>query len=387
MGRIKRVLDNLSIKKSFMLYMLIFLLIAALLSAVAIGKTSEMRNNIYLKYNVSNEATSHSFEPINNNYTYKDQNIIRICGFVETWSIPIFFGLCIILSSLLFYRNKLKKPLEILSMASEKIANNDLEFHIIYDSKDEMGELCGSFEKMRLILYENNKQMWRSLEERKQLNAAFSHDLRTPLTVLRGYTDFLNNYLPQGKVSSEKLISTVSTMSAHILRLENYVQMMGKIQVLEEIYVCPIKVDMVLFLEQLKSTSEILAQGRSFNTAFVNNISEKEMNFDVNIVMRVFENILSNAIRYANQIISIYVECLNSSLIIKVSDDGPGFSDDDLKQAIEPFYKSEATSDGIHFGLGLYIAKILSEKHGGEIKLTNNKNGGATIVATFLSMS
>jgi signal transduction histidine kinase len=383
----KRALDNLSIRKSFMLYMLIFLLVAALLSGVAIGKSSEVRNNIFFKYNDSNEETSYKLELINRNYTNEDQNIIKICGYVETWSIPIFFGLCIILSSLLFYRNKLKKPLEILSMASEKIANNDLDFHILHDSKDEMGELCGSFEKMRTILYENNKQMWRSLEERKQLNVAFSHDLRTPLTVLRGYTDFLNNYLPQGKVSSEKLISTVSTMSAHILRLENYVQMMGETQVLDETSVFSTQVDMEFFHEQLKSTAEILSQGHTFNITFVNNITEKEMKFDVNIVMRVFENILSNAIRYVDQKITVYVEQLNSSLIIKVSDDGPGFSVEDLKRAIEPFYKSEVTSDGVHFGLGLHIANTLTDKHGGEIKLTNNENGGATVIAMFLFIS
>ena len=94
---------------------------------------------------------------------------------------------CIIAAALLFYRNKLKKPLAELMAASEKISNNDLDFSIEYDSKDELGQLCTSFEIMRTALANNFTEMWRQVEERKQLNAAFAHDLRTPLTVLKGY--------------------------------------------------------------------------------------------------------------------------------------------------------------------------------------------------------
>lgn len=100
---------------------------------------------------------------------------------------------------------------------------------------------------MRAALEDNNRQMWRSIEDRKQLNAAFSHDLRTPLTVLRGYTDFLNRYLPEGKISKEKLLDTITTMSIHILRLENYVQIMGEAQKLEDISVAWTQVEVSVF--------------------------------------------------------------------------------------------------------------------------------------------
>jgi signal transduction histidine kinase len=371
--------------------MLIFLLVAALLSAIAISQAGQMRNHMFLKYNdsytpadIENPAISYNMEQINTSYTSKDKDIINICGFVETWSIPIFFGLCIMLSSFLFYRNKLKKPIEILSLASKKIADNDLNFYIHHDSKDEMGQLCNSFEKMRAALDENNRQMWRSMEERKQLNATFSHDLRTPLTVLRGYTDFLNNYLPQGKVGEEKVMSTVSTMSAHILRLENYVHMMSETQRLEDTCISTAKVNVVYFIEQLRSTAEVLVQGQAFNITFVNTIVETELNVDADIVVRVFENMLSNAIRYVDRTISIRFEFVKEMLGITVSDDGKGFSDEDLEQATKPFYKSKTTSDGVHFGLGLHICKILSEKHGGSIGLTNSENGGASVAAMFL---
>jgi len=220
MGRIKRAFNNLSIKKAFMLYMLLFLLLSAILSSISINLASSVRNKINLSYvdssrefTLQNSKNQVMIAVPPAEYTSKDRAIINICSFVEVWSIPVFFGLCIILSALLFYQNKLKKPIEILNRASEKIAGRDLEFHINYDSKDEMGRLCSSFETMRASLEENNREMWRSMEERKRLNAAFSHDLRTPLTVIRGYSDFLKSYLPEGKISQEKLIAAVSTIS------------------------------------------------------------------------------------------------------------------------------------------------------------------------------
>lgn len=88
-------------------------------------------------------------------------------------------------------------------MPAGKIAENNLDFKIIYDKEDELGKLCVSFEKMRQALQESNEEMWRQMEERKRLNAAFAHDLRTPLTVLKGQSELLRNMQP--KMTAEKV--------------------------------------------------------------------------------------------------------------------------------------------------------------------------------------
>lgn len=380
MGRIIAGIRNLSIRKSFMLYMFIFLMMAALLSSVAIGASNGVRNDLYHKYNAPNKNSS---EPINNHYTPNDEIILQICDIVEAWSIPIFLGLCSMLSSFVFYRHKLKKPIALLGMASEKIANHDLNFHIHYESKDEMGKLCDSFEKMRAALDDNTRQMWRSMEERKQLNAVFSHDLRTPLTVLRGSTDFLVNYLPQGKISADKVMSTVSAMSAHILRLENYVQLMSEIQRLEDSSIYTTNVNIDHFIKQLNSIAEVLVEGRHLKMTFENHIAQTELHFDADTVIRIFENMLSNAICYADKTISIGLESMNGMLCITVSDDGEGFSEEDLEQATKPFYKRKAINGSGGFGLGLHICKILSEKHGGGLRIANNETCGARVTVMF----
>ncbi|MDV3427833.1 MAG: HAMP domain-containing histidine kinase [Bacillota bacterium] len=391
MDRIKRAFKNLSIKKTFMLYMLLFLLLAAVLSSISINFAGKVRNNINLSYadsssrvNLENSKGQILIAIPPADYTSKDKVIINICGFVEIWSIPVFFGICIILSALLFYRNKLKKPIEILNEASEKIAGSNLDFHISCDSKDEMGRLCSSFEIMRASLEENNRVMWRSMEERKRLNSVFSHDLRTPLTVIRGYSDFLKNYLPQGKVSEEKLISTVSVMSGQIARMEKYVQMMSEVQRLEDISVSMENVDISFFLEQIKNTVEVLAGSHELKINFINEIPKQEICMDSAIVSRVLENLIANAVRYAENRISICSEYSNGKLTVRVSDDGKGFTDEDLKQAVKPYYRNQSDSGEFHFGLGLYICRILCEKHKGCILIENDESGGASVTASFL---
>jgi signal transduction histidine kinase len=296
MGRIKRLINNLSLKKSFVLYMLMFLLLAAGLSSITVNLAGHVRNQINLsytdtvnQYTLSNSRGNVTVFLSDMEYTQKDKTIINICTYIEIWSIPFFFGLCIISSSLLFYRNKLKRPIELLGEASEKIASNDLDFHISYDSEDEMGKLCASFETMRRALEESSRAMWRTMEERKRLNAAFSHDLRTPLTVLRGYADFLKNYLPQGKVNEEKLISTVSTMSVHIARLEDYVRMMSEVQKLEDIKADLQEIETGLLFEQLRKTTEMLAANSGMEIDFINDVKETIIHLDGSIVTRVYE--------------------------------------------------------------------------------------------------
>ena len=92
---------------------------------------------------------------------------------------------CLLYTSL-FYKHKLKNPIEELELASQQVGRNNLDFHITYENKDEMGRLCEEFERMKEQLAENNHQLWKIIEEEKALRAAIAHDIRSPLSVLAG---------------------------------------------------------------------------------------------------------------------------------------------------------------------------------------------------------
>ena len=158
----------------------------------------------------------------------EDERTIALLEKLPIVATPLYSAFCIIAAALLFYRNRLKKPLAELRTASEKIANNDLDFSIDYDNNDELGQLCASFEIMRATLADNFSKMWRQVEERKALNAAFAHDLRTPLTVLKGYNEML-----QASDNSQTR-ETAATMGKHIFRMENYVSSMSNIRRMED---------------------------------------------------------------------------------------------------------------------------------------------------------
>ena len=96
-----------------------------------------------------------------------------------------------IVSVFLFYYLKLKQPISCLQNGIMRIQNNDLDFSLPILSNDEMGQLCAAFEEMRSELLKSNRLLWQQAEERKRLNAAFSHDLRNPITVLKGSVKLL----------------------------------------------------------------------------------------------------------------------------------------------------------------------------------------------------
>jgi len=392
-GRLKRFGQNLSIQKTLIVYTVGFMLLATALSSIAVNLLDEWKSSINANYytfekSVFTDANGREvtlslgggIEDVD--ITPSDQWLLKGIEVATVFIIPVFYGGCIIVAAFLFYRSKLKKPIDLINQSAAQIANNDLAFVLHYDSKDEMGKLCASLETMRSSLENNYREMWRMMEERRRLNAVFAHDLRTPLTVLRGYSDFLSSYLPHHKVSEEKLLSTVLAISKHTQRIESYVDTMNDVQKLEDLVVAVRTASTQDLVWQLTSTSQVLGEQTGITIRIVNQIEAVSLNVDTEIILRVVDNLLSNALRFAKQYIEIELRLTDRVLIIEVSDDGSGFTEGDLKQATKAFYRNQS-DDSIHLGLGLYICKTLCEKHGGELLLANHGQGGAVTTARF----
>jgi len=280
--------------------------------------------------------------------------------------------LCVFVTGILFYKRELETPIDVLMEASDKISENCLDFELKPVKNNELGRLCQSFEDMRMALYENNRELWHTLEERKRLNAAFSHDIRTPLSVLKGYQEMMHNYVPEDKFSREQLMEMIETMGGQIERLENYTRKMSAVQKLEDIVPERSVAELRELSECCRESGRLLADGLSFE---LRTEQEKapasEILIDKELFMEVFENLVSNAVRFAKNGVSVTLQKKDGTLLLAVEDDGPGFSAEALQKATEPFYGSE--KDGkMHFGLGLYICKSICEKHGGRLHLENH---------------
>ncbi len=381
--------DN-TLKKSLVKYFIFFTLLGFMLSCITFFSTNRIAENIRSSYPVIGEQyylTNEKGELLGDGViigeeqmplSKADEMIISILDVLPMIMSPTWFLICIVTAVFLFYKNKLKIPFTELTKASENIAKNNLDFTVGYKSKDELGQLCSSFEIMRSTLAQNFSELYRQAEERKCINAAFAHDLRTPLTVLKGQSDMLIKY--SSEMSAEKVSDTASMMKRHIERLSTYVDTMNSLQRLEDIEIKKNPVLLSVIAKQLKLTGESVCNNN--NTTFqINAFADAELNVDFAVIAEVCENLLSNASRYAKSVITITLKVQSGMFIAEIEDDGNGFSDEEIKNATNPFYKSDKNSGAEHFGMGLHICKILCEKHGGYLKLQNV--GGAKITAAF----
>ena len=306
-------------------------------------------------------------------------------GLLAFLMFPLWFGVCIFAAAHRFYRLRLAPGLTVLDDATAKIANQDLDFHVSYDRADEMGRLATSFETMRSSLAESQRALWRTAEERKRLNAAFAHDLRTPLTILKGKIELLDARVQSGAASPEQLDASVKSLAEQVERLERYVNAMSGLQKLEDRVAEPGDVS----FDDAARLVEDIGQGlaRNGEVTFSLFISPRcaegrpRLHVDRAIVAEVAENLVGNALRYARTSVCARLDVEDDALALIVDDDGPGFSPEALANGCAPFFSEAPSKD--HFGLGLNIAALLCERHGGSLALANRAEGGAQVVATF----
>lgn len=290
--------------------------------------------------------------------------------------------LCLLLASVLYYNIKLKKPINLIMKASEKIKAYDLDFIITYDGRDEMGALCNAFESMRECLMENNQQVWRQMEEKKQVNAAFAHDMRTPLTILKGYLEIFE--LQSETISPETISYNAHIMQKHVNRIENYVNAINTIQKLENLKLDQKKMEREMVIKELEQSGNLICEKVGKYFEMTASLAESMIWFDPNIVSQVFNNLLSNAARYAQTKVRLQITEDADHLILVICDDGVGFSENAQKKAFLPFYTESA--DSLNNGMGLYISSILCRIHKGDLTIKNTKTGGM-VIARFLKKS
>jgi len=378
MELLKRRWRDLSLRKTLVVY----ITAAALLALVLCGMTNDLCGmgirEIHAGYLDSMEKyylTNEQGERLGQGayigadvipLSPEDQKAVDILRALPTVMTPVWSALCILGAALLFYRNKLKRPLAELRLASEKISQNDLDFTIAVHSMDELGQLSASFETMRAALARNFSEMWRQMEERKRLNAAFAHDLRTPLTVLKGYNEILQ------ASGDEQTRTTAITMQRHISRLENYVDTMSRLRRLEDTQPTYRQTPLKALAASLYESGTIICERAEKRFSMQNRTTSPALSLDGDLISQVYGNLIANAMRYAVSSVELCLEETQEGLLLSVSDDGPGFDKTSLEKAVDPYFTREKAN---HFGLGLYTSKMLCEHHGGWLRVENPPSG------------
>ena len=360
-------LKNMGLKKSFLLLSLSCLAVAFLLLGAVIFLCRGIES--YYPLGGVEILSDGSIVPLPSP-TASQQRILAILNIVQTLSCILFPVGGLIVSVFLFYYLKLKSPISCLQNGIMRIQNNDLDFSLPILSNDEMGQLCAAFEEMRSELLKSNRLLWQQAEERKRLNAAFSHDLRNPITVLKGSVKLLR----QG-IQDEQ---TIDRLESYTLRIEQYVEAMSSVQKLEQLSVKPKEIRLSVLQSELQETARLLALSKKVSVLVP---SDGTVCIDHGLFLTVAENLIGNAARFAEKAISIQITLQNDSLVLKVEDDGAGYPLSLVQNGPNPFETTSSNSS--HFGMGLYSSRILCEKHGGRLILGNQAGGGASATAIF----
>lgn len=375
----------MSLKRSYFIISLSFLLVSIILGTIVFIICIEIRDNIdtvnHIEINVDDEFPNIDLQlsEYATDWRVKVLSVMQII-------LPVFFVIIALMSAaIMFYRIKLKKPLNILLEGAKRIEYQDLDFSIDKYADDELGMLCTAFETMRIELLKNKQELWKQMDERKRLNAVFSHDLRNPITVLKGSAKILQKGIEQDSLSSDNARDTVDLITQYSERIEQYVEAMSSIQKLEEIKCIPKYVDLQIFAAELENGFSILSTGTDKQIEFTYQGSKSQVCIDKYIIQNTAENLISNALRYAQFKIPVLLTLENEQITLCISDDGSGFSSKILNKGGKPFLRDDSTSEQKHFGMGLYVCRLLCEKHGGYLMLENTKQG-AKATAVFKIM-
>jgi two-component system, OmpR family, lantibiotic biosynthesis sensor histidine kinase NisK/SpaK len=378
-------LKQMSLKKAFFCLTLLFLLIALILSVFSILGISKIMQQYGTSVEMKIDGSAIILPPAMaaENELPLLYHILAILQLV----LPVLFVIVGLFSAdLVFYRMKLKKPLAELQTGAERIMQNDLDFSVQSVSKDELGKLCNAFEEMRLALLKNNMELWRQMEERRRLNAAFSHDLRNPVTVLKGSAKILKKGLSSGTLSSQNALNSVSLIEEYTGRIETYIEAMSSVQCLEELQCTPRSIFPETMVRELSDSIHLLTMDSGIEVEEQFEKMQKVLWIDKAIVFNVAENLITNAKRFAKAKIEIDLTLNAEMLLLSVQDDGPGFPPAILQKGAQPFLRGgENLEPSSHFGMGLYVCRLLCEKHGGSLSLKNTSNGAAATASFIIS--
>lgn len=380
---------NMGLRRFYILVSALSLLTALLCTAVTFWVCIRLREQIApagleIEYDLYGNPVSSEFASPPSAEQWRMANLIQSLQYV----LPvIYFTAAVIVSGAVIYRCKLREPIRMLQSGAQRIMEQDLDFTISSDSGDELGQLCAAFEKMRGQLQKNNRELWRQAEERRRLNAAFSHDLRNPVTVLKGSVRLMEKSLAQDNLPPENIRKNLAQMSRYTERIADYIEVMSSAQRLEDTPCIPKAISFGKIRAGFQEGAGLLLQDCRVRLVFAFHGSDSApLWLDEAIFSAVSENLLTNAGRYAEKEICTALSLRRDRLILKVEDDGEGFSEELLRKGMQPFVRGDKSDPG-HFGMGLYICRLLCEKHGGSLHLTNGASGAVVTAELKISKS
>lgn len=356
-------------------------------TAVLINLINSSSKKYIYQYRLINEGTTDFFlfsriQRGNRRYGLRTITFAYLILFIL---VLIFF--CIIL--IVIISKNIFRSIEKLDNQTQAIAdgNLDLKIDISHDKKsNEITSMAANLEKMRISLLEAQNQKYKFI-------MGISHDLRTPVSIIKGYTEALHD----GVITDHKEIQdSLDLISAKTTQLEEMIDtLLSYIKLnnieLRNTFISQSITDFIKsFAKRAEITGNIFKRNIILNLKLPYDIS---IPFDSQLVTRAFENIFINALRYTKDDDSIYLsasikqETVNKEtrkvIVFSIRDTGQGIKKEDLNNIFDLFYRGTSSRREEGLGVGLSVVKNIIETHGWTIKVTSKLNEGSNFIITI----
>lgn len=305
---------------------------------------------------------------------------------VETFFVDMFVAIVFILlfSSFILRRwidKGMVNPIGELSVAMEEIKKGNLDYRLNNNYSGEIATLFEDYEAMRLRLKESIEEGMENEKTSKELVSNISHDLKTPITAIKGYVEGIMDGVADTPEKMDKYIKTIYNKANDMDSLINELTIYSKIDSnripynFHRINVCEYFSDCI---EEVGLDLE----SKNIELNFYNLVSEDvRVIADPEQIRRVINNIIGNSVKYIDKekgVIEIRILDVIDSIRIEIEDNGKGISQKDLSRVFERFYRTDASRNSTKggSGIGLSIVKKIIEDHGGYIWATSKENEG-----------
>lgn len=281
------------------------------------------------------------------------------------------------------------KPIKKIAFGANEIARGNLDYEIDYKSTNELGETVDNFNSMRRRLKESIGRLKTAEEERKVLVAGIAHDLRTPLTSVKGYAEGLIDGIADTPEKQEHYLKTICASISDTEKILDDLLTVSKLELNSfELNLSNIKVSE--FFDDGAGEIRTALNNAGFDFEYINRCKNNPIiSIDADRFIRVINNIISNSIKYAKEntkgIVKLIIEEYEHSVIIEISDNGIGVDEQSLPNIFDTMYRADPARSKVSqgSGLGLSICRQIIEMHSGSIWARSKLGEGLSI---FISL-
>ncbi|BBW98350.1 HAMP domain-containing sensor histidine kinase [Geobacillus sp. FSL W8-0032] len=306
---------------------------------------------------------------------------------------PVFIYAALLISPLLFFivylifftsrlYQSLFHNIKLLLAASDHIASGNFDFHVSGLKRKEFMKIQNSFNAMISALKEMVERLAKTDDERKMMVSSIAHDIRTPVTVIQGQIDLIQDLRKSDRFDVTPHLEIIRKNCGKMTMLTDNLSLLYKVEK-SHFLLNAKEVDVKQMLDEKKrELSTMVSRQPSLAICFDVNLQRSSYVLDEAMVMRVLDNILYNSLRFTKSgeiTLEVHDEEEGNAckIYFRCSDTGTGFKENDTSLLFQPFYQDKQYKH--HVGLGLYIAKQIVNHHGGDIWAYNNDKGGATV--------